>query len=51
MKFEWKEEQEKAFTEIKERLINHPILVQPDFGKEFMLITDASGVGVGAILA
>ena len=50
VKFEWKEEQEKAFQEMKKKLIEYPILVQPDFTKEFVLITDASIEGLGAIL-
>ncbi|CAB4403280.1 unnamed protein product [Rhizophagus irregularis] len=40
----------KALEEIKERLINYPILQHPNFEKEFILITDASGEGLGAIL-
>ena len=48
--FEWTEKQEEAFKELKEKLINYPILQHPNFEKEFILITDASGEGLGAIL-
>src|SRR4051812_32923832 len=36
---------------MKEKLMEKPILRQPNFEKEFILITDASGEGLGAILA
>ncbi|GET61515.1 uncharacterized protein LOC110064491 [Rhizophagus irregularis DAOM 181602=DAOM 197198] len=42
--------QQKALEELKEKLINYPILQHPNFEKEFILITDASGEGLGAIL-
>ena len=43
-KFFWSEE-------LKVKLINPPILVYPDFRKQFILTTDASGGGLGAILS
>ena len=49
--FKWEERQQKAFEELKERLIKHPILEYPNFEKEFILITDASGEGLGAVLS
>ncbi|GET52812.1 retroviral-like aspartic protease 1 [Rhizophagus irregularis DAOM 181602=DAOM 197198] len=42
--------QQKALEELKKKLINYPILQHPNFEKEFILITDASGEGLGAIL-
>ena len=50
-RFEWKERQQKAFEKLKEKLIEHPILTYPDYKKGFILITDASGEGLGAVLA
>ncbi|GET52316.1 retroviral-like aspartic protease 1 [Rhizophagus irregularis DAOM 181602=DAOM 197198] len=42
--------QQKALEELKKKLINYPILQHLNFEKEFILITDASGEGLGAIL-
>ena len=47
---DWGEKQEKAFELLKERLITTPILIYPDFRKEFILYTDASGIALGAVL-
>lgn len=49
-KFIWTEAAQKAFEEIIERLVSTPILANPDFSKEFIIQTDASDVGVGAVL-
>ncbi|GET58734.1 DDE-type integrase/transposase/recombinase [Rhizophagus irregularis DAOM 181602=DAOM 197198] len=48
--FVWTDKQQKALEELKEKLINYPILQHPNFEKEFILITDASGEGLGAKL-
>jgi hypothetical protein len=50
VKWQWEEEQEHAFVQIKVALVSAPVLRIPDFGKEFVLTTDASLVSVGAIL-
>ena len=50
-KFQWTEEHQKAFEILKQKLIEYPILQYPNFEKEFILITDASGIGLGAILS
>jgi hypothetical protein len=49
-KFEWAEAQENAFQRLKFKLIKQPILQYPDFSKEFVLTTDASNQGLGAVL-
>ena len=49
-KFEWTEAQENAFQHLKFKLISRPILQYPDFSKEFILTTDASNRGLGAVL-
>ena len=49
--FVWKEEHQKAFEMLKKKLIQSPILQYPDYNKEFILITDASGIGLGAVLS
>lgn len=50
VKFRWTENQEKAFQEVKKKLIEEPVLTRPDFTKPFTLQTDASDVGLGAVL-
>ena len=51
--FSWTPECETAFCRLKEALISAPVLVYPRFGPEceFILETDASYVGLGAVLS
>ena len=49
-KFVWSDECQSAFDSLKQSLTNHPVLVFPNFQKEFMLYTDASDRAVGYIL-
>lgn len=49
-KWEWAEPQESAFTTLKDRLINRPVLAIFNPQAEIELHTDASRVGVGGIL-
>jgi hypothetical protein len=48
--FEWKEQQENAFQELKRRLIEAPLLVLPEFKKTFEVECDAGGNGIGGVL-
>uniref|UniRef100_A0A8C6LZU9 Gypsy retrotransposon integrase-like protein 1 n=1 Tax=Nothobranchius furzeri TaxID=105023 RepID=A0A8C6LZU9_NOTFU len=47
----WTDECEKAFQTLKERLTSAPVLGYPDYSLPFVLQTDASGEGLGAVLA
>jgi transposase InsO family protein len=48
--FKVNEEELNAFNSLKNLLINAPILHFPDFNKAFYVGTDASNVGIGAVL-
>ena len=50
-KFEWSQEQDHAFERLKAKLTSQPILQYLDFCKEFVLTTDASNTGLGAVLS
>lgn len=49
--FEWDALCENTFEKLKECLVNPPILQYPNYEKEFILSTDASGVAIGAVLS
>ena len=46
----WGEAQQEAFSVLKEKLVNPPILAYADYTLPFTVETDASGHGLGAIL-
>ena len=50
-KFEWTSECQAAFQDLRSRLVSAPILAFPDYGRTFILDTDASGTGIGAVLS
>ena len=47
---QWGEDQERAFLDLKETLCKDPMLQSPNFEEHFPLQTNASGVGLGAVL-
>ena len=51
VKYIWEEAQEIAFNTLKYKLMSEPVLQYPDFSREFILTTDASNEGAGAILS
>ncbi|XP_072574387.1 retrovirus-related Pol polyprotein from transposon 412 isoform X2 [Paramormyrops kingsleyae] len=48
---DWTPQQEQAFDHLKASLVNSMILAHPDFTRPFMLSTDASLEGIGAVLS
>ncbi|XP_011859141.1 PREDICTED: uncharacterized protein LOC105556658 [Vollenhovia emeryi] len=50
-RWEWEHDQDSAFEKIRSLLMSPPILARPDFTLPFVLQTDASSVGIGAVLA
>lgn len=47
---QWDREMDEAFATLKNRISSAPILHLPDLSKHFIVQTDASGHGIGAIL-
>ena len=50
MKFEWSADSQAAFEHLRRNLVSAPILAIPDLEKLFILDTDTSDVGIGAVL-
>ena len=46
----WTDSQDQAFLALKQALTTAPVLALPDFSRPFVVETDASGTGIGAIL-
>jgi len=49
--FSWTQECQDAFDSLRLKLTSTPILAYPDFNKSFLLDTDASNSGIGAVLS
>ena len=48
--FQWHDGATRAFKELQEAMSNPPVLALPDFTQGFIVETDASGSGIGAVL-
>jgi len=51
VKFFWSDQCRKSFTTLQQAHITAPVLMFPDFSQPFLLPTDASGIGLGVVLA
>lgn len=50
-KFEWTTEGKEAFNELKKLLVSPPVLVYPDYDKQFIVEVDASNYAIGGVLS
>ena len=48
--FHWSAAQQRSFMELKQALITAPVLSFPNFSEPFLICTDASSLGLGAVL-
>jgi hypothetical protein len=49
--FSWIEERQQSFDTLKNKMVTAPILVFPDWSKEFHVHADASSIALGVVLA
>ena len=50
VKFAWSDKCQNSFEQLKEMLVEAPVLTQPTSGKEYTLYSNASGIGLGCVL-
>jgi len=48
--FSWNEKAKQAFLKLNKVMITTPVFASPNLKDQFVIETDASGIGVGAIL-
>ncbi|KAA3474120.1 DNA/RNA polymerases superfamily protein [Gossypium australe] len=50
IQFVWTDKQQESFERLKKILMEAPVLIQPEAGKEFVVYCDASHTGLGCVL-
>ena len=50
VKFEWTDKCQNSFEQLKEMLVEAPLLTQPTSGKDYTLYSNASSIGLGCVL-
>ena len=50
MKFEWDDKCQSSFEQLKKILVEALVLTQPTPGREYVMYSDASRIGLGCVL-
>ena len=50
VKFEWGDKCQSSFERLKEILVEAPVLIQPNSGRDYTVYSDASRIGLGCVL-
>ena len=50
VKFEWDDKCQSSFKRLKEILVEAPVLIQPTSGRDYIVYSDASRIGLGCVL-
>ena len=50
MEFEWDDKCQSSFERLKEILVEVLMLIQPTSGRDYIMYSDASGIGLGCVL-